>query len=490
MFKKLDLYIAKTFLGPFIFIFSILFFIFMVNIIWIQMFSLGGKGLNVWELTKLFYYLSVGVIKMVLPLTVLLASIMTFGGFGERYELAAMKASGASLIRVIRSLFAISLVLAFVLFLFSNFIIPDFQRKAKNMLYNIITTKPALNFTPGQFINTLPGNTIKFDKLYGENSELMEGVFISNIDNRTNDEKNLEYRPVITDQRTIVAKKGKFTTKNGSNYLKMTLYNGYIFEDKLDKPLYQDQLKQENQTIKFDSLVSHFDISELLDQAIESEKITNNYEFENYNELNTTINTVKEENQQTFKTTLSNIKSSAIYQIPKKDIPKNIKSPFQLDSIDKGKKMEILYNAYNKVSESQSGNVSTLFNAVKHYSKVVMYQQQILAYSVMSVLFLLIGVSLGSIVRKGGVGVPILLSIIIFIIFFVLNISAENIAWEGTMNPYLAAWLPNILFFPFSIWITYKANTDSQILDVEKYKSWIMPLIKKFRKNKEHQRYQ
>jgi len=93
MLKKLDLYIIKTFLGPFIFIFSILFFIFMVNIIWIQMFNLGGKGLTTWELTKLFYYLSVGVIKMVLPLTILLASIMAFGGFGERYELAAMKAA-------------------------------------------------------------------------------------------------------------------------------------------------------------------------------------------------------------------------------------------------------------------------------------------------------------------------------------------------------------------------------------------------------------
>jgi len=109
-----------------------------------------------------------------------------------------------------------------------------------------------------------------------------------------------------------------------------------------------------------------------------------------------------------------------------------------------------------------------------------MHQQQILAYSVMSVLFLLIGTSRGSIVRKGGIGMPILLSIIIFIIFFVLNISAENMAWKGEMDPYIAAWLPNFIFLPFSIWITYKANTDSQILDVEKYKSWVMPLIKRF----------
>ena len=129
--KKIDLYIIKTFLGPFFFIFSILFFIFMVNIVWIQMFNLGGKGLTPWELTKLFYYLSVGIVKMVLPLTILLASIMTFGGFGERSELAAMKAAGISLFRIMRPLLFTNIFLAVILFLFSNYIIPDFQKKSQ-----------------------------------------------------------------------------------------------------------------------------------------------------------------------------------------------------------------------------------------------------------------------------------------------------------------------------------------------------------------------
>lgn len=487
MLKKLDLYIIKTFLGPFIFIFSILFFIFMVNIIWIQMFNLGGKGLTTWELTKLFYYLSVGVIKMVLPLTVLLASIMAFGGFGERYELAAMKAAGAPLIRIIRPLFLTSLVLAFILFLFSNFVIPDFQRKAKNMLYNIVSSKPALNFTPGQFINSLPGTTIKFDRLYGENDELIEGVFI----NKT--------ASSFDDQRTIIAKRGKIVSKQGSNYLRMVLYDGYIFEDNLAKPNYQDRFRQENQTIKFDSLVSHFDISELLDKAIESEKITDSYEFQNYAQLNSTVDLVKAEKQKRYSEISSDLvsQSSSFIEIldKNKDENKNKKTqaPFSLDSINQDKKLEILFNAHEKIDLIQK-NIETkneeILSHAKLYAKVVMHQQQILAYSVMSVLFLLIGTSLGSIVRKGGIGMPILLSIIIFIIFFVLNISAENMAWKGEMDPYIAAWLPNFIFLPFSIWITYKANTDSQILDVEKYKSWIMPLIKKFSKHKEHKRYQ
>ena len=126
----------------------------------------------------------------------------------------------------------------------------------------------------------------------------------------------------------------------------------------------------------------------------------------------------------------------------------------------------------------------------KSYAKVVMYQQQIIAYSIMCFIFFLIGASLGSIVRKGGFGLPVIFAIIIFVIFFVINLSAENVAWKGKLNPYLAAWLPNIIFFPFSIWITYKALTDSQIFDIEKYKSLIKPFTKRFLKNKEHERYQ
>ena len=144
----------------------------MVNIIWIQLAQFTGKGLTTWEILKFLFYMSVNVVKMVLPLTILLASIMTFGDFGERYELAAMKSAGISLSRVMLPLFGIVGLMSIMLYFFSNNIIPDFQRKAKNMLYNIASSKPALKFTPGQF-NEFPGATIKFDKIYGEKSEFI-----------------------------------------------------------------------------------------------------------------------------------------------------------------------------------------------------------------------------------------------------------------------------------------------------------------------------
>ena len=184
--KILDRYIIKTFFGPFLFIFSVLFFIFIVNIIWIRLSQFTGKGLSYWEILKLLSYLGVSVVTLVLPLTILLSSIMTFGDFGERYELAAMKAAGISLTRIMMPLFTVSLLFAVMLFFFSNNIIPDFQRKAKNMLYNITTTKPALNFTPGQFISQIPGYSVKFDKISGENGQDLDSSIKWQILMKTN----------------------------------------------------------------------------------------------------------------------------------------------------------------------------------------------------------------------------------------------------------------------------------------------------------------
>lgn len=486
MLKKLDQYIIKTFFGPFFFIFSVLFFIFMVNIVWIQLSQFTGKGLSTWEIVKFLFYLSVNVIKMVLPLTILLASIMTFGDFGERYELAAMKSAGISLTRVMLPLFCIVGTLSIMLYFFSNNIIPDFQRKAKNMMYNIASTKPAINFTPGQFISSLPGASVKFDKIYGENGEFLEGVFVHKVANS------------YEDQRTIVAKKGKFVQAENKNYLKLVLYSGYIFEDNIQDKNYMDRLKQPGQSVKFDTLVQHFDISDVINKAIEEEKITDDYQFQTYRKINKTIEKVKKDNEITFNSLntemvgLTNNYVGYIDKIPNKDQKKS-KEPFKLEKINKEKRLQILSDAYNKIDmilQEKKNKDTQLYEIIKYYNKVIMYQQRIVAYSVTCIIFFLIGASLGSIIRKGGVGLPVVIAIVIFIIFYVMNLSVENVAWKGKMNPYFAAWLPNMVLFPFGVWLTYKALTDSQVFDVEKYKALTKPIWSKFVKQNEHKRYQ
>lgn len=484
MLKILDRYIIKTFFGPFFFIFSVLFFIFIVNIIWVQLGQFMGKGLSYWQILKLLFYLGVSVISLVLPLTILLASIMSFGEFGERYELAAMKAAGISLTRVMAPLMGVATVLAVMLFFFSNNIIPDFQKKAKNMLFNIAQTKPALNFTPGQFIDQLPGYMVKFDKIYGENGENIEGVFV--------------HRKASTyeNQQSIVAEKGKFVPAANKNFLKLELYNGYIFEDNFAGKGENVRQKQPDQAIKFDTLVSHFDISEVINKAIEKEQITDDYRFQTYGQLNETVAKNKKDNADFFSNISSDVLSQSNSVISYMDKTKSktvAKQQIKLDTIKGEKKLEILSNAYNRLDNlksTASGKKSEFSSNIKYFSKVVIYQQRIISYSVTCIIFFLIGASLGSIIRKGGMGLPVIIAIIIFIIFYVMNLGIENIAWGGGMSPYLAAWLPNLILLPFGIWMTYKALTDSQLFDAEKYKALFKPITKRFSKSKEHQRYQ
>lgn len=483
MVKKLDGYVIKTFFGPFIFIFSVLFFIFVVNIVWIRLAQFTGKGLSYWEILKLLSYLSVIVVQLVLPLTILLSSIMTFGDFGERYELAAMKAAGISLTRIMLPLFFTTFLFSVLLFVFSNNVTPEFQRKAKNMLYNIAATKPALNFTPGQFIQQIPGFTVKFDKISGENGENLTGVFIHKMASS------------YDDQQSIVAEKGKFVSADNPNYLKLILFNGTVFEDQLTNVDYNQRLKQPDQAIKFDTLVSHFNISEIIEKALESQKITDDYSFQNILQLNHTIAETKKSNETVF----NNIAYELVSQtntyanhidniLPKKKVV----APYQLDSATQKEQQQVLYGAYGKIEgikQATAGKAPQIKEMHGYFARVIMHQQRIVSYSITCIIFFMIGSSLGSIIRKGGLGLPVVIAIVIFILFYLLNLSAENFAWAGNMDPYLAAWLPNIVLLPFGIWLTQKALTDSQLFDVEKYKSLLKPITSRFSKSKEHQRY-
>ena len=446
--------------------------------------QLAGKGLTYWEITKFLFYLGISVVSMVLPLTILLSSIMTFGDFGERYELAAMKAAGISLVRVMMPLFITVSILAGILFLFSNNVIPDFQRKARNMMFNIISSKPAINFTPGVFIDQISGYSVKFDKIQGENGEKLEGVFLH---------KNAS---TYDDQQTIIAKRGKFAPAVDRNYLKLILYDGYVYTDNVSNKSYEERLKQPNQSVKFDSLVNHFDISELINKGIENEKITDDYRFQTYGEVAKTL----EKNRKDNVTIMGSVSSPIISQtnnyvqyIDKTKTKEKVTQPYKIDTLKKPKKLEVLWGAYNKIESLKAAvtsNQGAIDDLVKQHNKIVIYQQRIISYSFTCIIFFLIGASLGSIIRKGGMGLPVIIAIVIFIIFYVLNLSVENLSWKGSLNPYLATWIPNIVLFPFSIWLTYKALTDSQLFDIEKYRALFKPFIERFSKPKEHQRYQ
>ncbi len=325
---------------------------------------------------------------------------------------------------------------------------------------------------------------MKFDKITGENGENLDGVFIHKMANS------------YDAQQSIISKKGKFVPAANPNFLKLTLYDGYVYEENQKNGDYNSRIKQTDQAIKFDTLTLHFNISEIIEKAIEKESITDDYSFQTFGQLNGTIKKTRENNNTSFDIIKNDLISQtnsyiSVLENPKakRVTPKNV---VKLETIKEDKKLDVLYSAWNKIENlklSKTNKNDEIKGITKYYSKIVIYQQRIIASSVSCIIFFLIGASLGSIIRKGGMGLPVVIAIVIFIIFYVMNLSVENLAWNGKMNPYLAAWFPNIVLFPFGVWLTYKALTDSQLFDIEKYKTLFKPLLNRFTKNKEHSSY-
>lgn len=482
--KILDRYIIKTFFGPLVFIFSVLFFILMVNVIWTKMGIIFGKGLTYAELGRVLFYMSASVIPLCLPLTILLGALMMFGNLGERYELTAMKSAGIPLTRIMRPLIFVVFGLAFILFLFQNNIAPSFQRKAENMINNIRISRPALNFTAGQFINQIPNYAVKFDKIYGENNEIIEGILVHKTTN------------VYNEQQSIIAKNGIFEqSKENRNFLKLTLYNGFIYEDDYKNLSYTERLRQPNQTIKFDTLTQFIDISSIMKKDINEESISDDIRFQTYNQINKTITRTKKENSNVFEIinqTLVSYIGTYASSISDKLMKKKARPQYDLSKVKKENRLDVLYKANQRIENlkyEKQLKEEQILGIIKSYNSIIMHQQRILAFSFTCLVFFIIGTSLGSIIRKGGMGLPIVIAIVIFIIFYIISLTAENFSWKGQMNPYLASWLPNLFLLPFGIWLVNKALNDSQIFDIEKYKSIIKPVTKLFIKNTEHKRY-
>lgn len=487
MIKKLDWYIIRTFFGPFLFIFSVLMFIFVVQFAFNQMDKFLGKGLNLWDISKLLYYLGLDVIRLVLPLTILLSSIMTFGGFGERYELAAMKSAGISLARIMYPLFSLVVLLAIWLFYFCNTTLPENQRRARNMLINIAQTRPALNFEEGRFIKEMNPLSIKIGKKSGENDSEWDQVFIH---------KNAS---PFEDQQTIIADKGNIISKD-NHYLKIELYNGYIYQDNIKGKNLNELKKQPGNSIKFDTLTQYYDISDIIKKSLDKQSEGDNFRYKSVSELSTYIDSIKTSNTVYFKGLGENGMKLLLGETNSLDSLDyshyNEDFPFKWSNLDDNTKYNLVKAAINQVTMSkyELGSKATEMKAVEKFiAKMILWQQKnIISYSVTCIVFFLIGAPLGSIIRKGGVGLPVVVAIIIFIIFYILGLYMENLAKNQVINAYWASWIPNAIFLPVGIFLTIKSMRDSELFDVDNYLKPFKRFISKFIKQKklEHSRYQ
>ena len=439
-------------------VFVILFFIFVLQGIWLFIAELAGKDLDFFTIIKFLSFYAPTIVPLVLPLSVLLASIMTFGSFAENYEFAAMKSSGISLQRAMKMLTITIGILAFVSFFFANNVIPDAQYKFINLRKTIVQQKPAMAIAEGQF-NTIGTSNIKVEKKSGDNGELLEGITMHVKNNNMG----------LGANTVIKAKSGILTSEDDTNYLQLELYDGYYYEDMHPKK-FEERKRLPFTKSSFKKYVINIDLTKLNQAEIDDGNITSE-KMLTVPELKYTIDSLQKNYNKDVISYADNIimrtenifrrknnSNTAKDKLPKKEVPKDILSIF-----NEMERKQILETAKSNTTSSEfsiQSNKTDLEIKSKNINNhwLAIHEKFVIAYSCLLMFF--IGAPLGAIIRKGGLGLPIVFAMLIFISFHFMNTFGRKIAQEDTIPPFFGAWMASILMTPFAVLLTYRATND------------------------------
>ena len=487
--KILDKYLLKTFLITFTSVFVILFFIFILQTVWLFIAELAGKDLDITLILKFLMYSMPNVVPLVLPLSILLSSIMTFGDLSENYEFAAMKSSGVSLQRAMKSLIVFIAILSIAAFTFANNVIPYASYKFISFRQNIAQVKPAMAVTEGQFSEVGPFN-IKVEKKSGDKGNELSGVTIH--------KKKVNGSGV---SNVIKAKRGKLLSSEDSNILQLILFDGYQYEDIVPKK-YEDRKKIPFAKSAFKKYTMNLDLSQL-SKGDDTETITLgtnsmlnikelSYTLDSLN-LNYTKEVVSFAENIHGRTDINNITITDQFRTIAKDstqkkisitkAPDNLLSDFS--NKEKSRFLELAFNNITSTNFSIQGSKEDLYSKRKNINNhyIAIHEKFVMGYACLLMFF--IGAPLGAIIRKGGLGLPIVFAVLIFITFHFTNTFGKKIAQEDGLTPFLGVWMSSIILTPFALLLTYRATNDIGLINIDGVLTPIQNLFKKiFNKNK------
>ena len=451
--KILDRYLLKSFLITFTTVFVILFFIFVLQVVWLFISELAGKDLDIFMIIKFLLYKMPSIIPLVLPLSVLLSSIMTFGSLAENYEFAAMKSSGISLQRAMRSLTYFIILLSIVAFIFANNVIPFAEYKFINFRRNIAQVKPAMAIAEGQFSEVGLYN-IKVEKKSGEG-----GRFLSQV--------TIHKKSVLgSGSNTVIkAKKGELISNENSNVLKLVLKDGNYYEDIIPKK-FEERNKVPFAKSEFKKYIINIDLSKLNNANLDEEQISNTNTMLTVGELKFTIDSLEKNYKKDVISFTENIsqRTTNTNRITPIAEQQNIFSFNNiLQNFSDTEKSNILKAASSNVETINFSLESSKYeiedkqkNINQHW--IAFYDKFVIAYACMLMFF--IGAPLGAIIRKGGLGLPIVFSILIFIIFHFINTFGKKVAGQDEISPFLGCWMSSFVLTPLAILLTKRATDD------------------------------
>ena len=471
--KKIDIFLLKSFIGPLIFTFFIVLIILILQFLWMYVDELAGKGLDFKVLSELLYHFSLTFVPTALPLGILLASLMTFGNMGEFSELSALKSSGIPLQRIMLPLIILIGFIAIISFFFSNNVLPYSTDKARTLLWDIRRKKPDINIQAGTFYNGVPDFSIK----------------ITTKDPVTNRLDNLiiyDHRERRGNYSVILADSGYMRLTRDETGLIMTLYNGHGYTEMEEKnvnvnlrkyPSRIDNFKEQSIVIP----LTGFDL-----QRSEEGLFKSSAAMLNISQLSFTIDSLNRKYNEKLNNQFKDFKNIKLYvvrnqksnitdQTEKTDSLNKIRKfdPKALfDSLTVMEKRTVLSKAIENLKEGTSilveKNDSQRYE-IKAIRKYEVEWNKKLTMSFACLVFFFIGAPLGAIIRKGGLGTPAVISIFFFVIYYVISISGQKLVEELVVGTFAGMWAASYILLPVGIFLTYKATTDSVILNIETY---------------------
>ena len=471
--KKIDIIVFKAYSLLFVGTFFICLFIFMMQFMWRYVDELIGKGLTLDVLAHFFYYAGLTLIPMSLPLAILLASLITFGNLGERFELLSMKAAGIPLIRILQPIIIFNILLCIGSFYFQNVTGPEAQKKFYTLIYSMKQKSPELEIPEGIFYSEIPGYNIFVEKKGKENGMLYGVMIYSTTDG-------------YEDAQIVLADSAELKTTADEKHLMLTMYAGERFRNmqaqgnmmaRANVPYMRETFIQETDLIPFDNNFNMMDANVFSGSA----------QTKNLREIETGLDSLAHKSDSIGRSLFAYLQNTTYRRkvnIASQDSAKIARQTLNFDTLYSqltvSQQQSILRNAMQKSTVatneyefrgliSKDIDQSTRTHWVEWHKKFTL--------SLACLFFFFIGAPLGAIIRKGGLGVPVVISVTIFIFYYIINVSGEKMAKSGEWVPWFGEWLSSMVLCPIGIFLTYKANKDSAVFNIEAYINVIRKIL-------------
>ena len=471
--KKIDLFMIRSFIGPLVLTFFIVLIIFILQFLWMYVDELAGKGLEPKVLAELLFQFSLTFVPVSLPLAILLASLMTFGNLGEFLELTALKSSGVPLQRIMLPLFVLVSFLAVASFLFSDFILPLSNRKARTLLYDIRRKRPELSIQAGPFYNGIDGFSIKISDKDPETNRL-DRVYI------------YDHRQGQGNTSMIYADSGYMAITPDETGMILTLFNGYAYNDIEEKDVAQEKRTYPFRRDKFSEQTMVIELTGFGLDRSGMDLFRSNYSMLNSGQLGFFVDSLSERYEVRSGKYFKEFADTKLFP-PERFFSggfryngdtataaklENFNCRAVFDTMTIVNKTAAINRALNFAREGIANitemSESLLFEAknLRKY-EAELFKKYTLPFACL--VFFFIGAPLGAIIRKGGLGTPAVISVLFFVFYYVISLTGEKFAKELIVNVPLGMLASTIILLPIGIFLTYKATTDAAIMNAETY---------------------